>query len=86
MTSRSLYTQISKRLGLKHRTDVQIPRPEEVRATAARAMAGDAAAFEKLFKWNRFCPSPRTAAEVEANHLIYEAFHQSRVHFQKEPE
>lgn len=70
----NLYSVISKRLGWKRPPDVVIPGVEKAKELRAKAEAGDAAAFEEIFRIHRFAESPETEEEAKAIEEIHEAF------------
>ncbi len=77
----SIYSDISKQIGWENQS-VSTPTITRVEELEKMALAGDEAAFEALFRLNRFF-SASNEHEVTISNRIYDAFGKSQGVFQK---
>lgn len=80
----SIYTEISKKIGLVGQP-LSYPTMEAAIGLKSAVEMGNVAAFEHLFKYHRFLPSPKNAGEQHIQMILEQAFQRGSQQFQEEP-
>ena len=75
-----VYSRISKRVGWAPR-NVTYPTIKEVKELVNRALIGSEIAFERLFIFYRFLPSPINTTQIEVVNEIVDGFFKSSRQF-----
>ena len=71
----SIYSELSKKIGWDRDTKVSIPTMEEAKELHQEVMVNkDIEAFETVFRYHRFCPSPDGGEDEIAMKYIYDAY------------
>lgn len=76
------YVKISKKIGFEHR-NVTYPTLDEVKQLLTRVSEGDEDAFEKIFRYHRFLPSPKNTGEEQIMNIVTSTFKIGSTIFQK---
>lgn len=79
----SIYSEISKRVGWDRDTKVSIPTIDEAKELHHDVMVNQSVdAYESVFRYHRFAPTPDGGEDEVAMKLIYEAYTEGRRFFE----
>lgn len=79
----SIYSDISNRIGWDKDTKVSIPSMDEAISLHHEVFINESEeAFESVFRYHRFCPTPDGGEDSVAMHYIHDAYQEGRRLFQ----
>lgn len=78
----SIYSELSKKIGWDKDTKVSIPTIEEAKELHQDVMVNKSIdAYESVFRYHRFAPTPDGGEDEAAMKFIYEAYTEGRRYF-----